>query len=316
MPRHQLAVVLSGFPRRSETFALAELNALDERGMLAAVFSITPGDDGAVQPMAERLRSRVRRLSPGGAAAQAAEAAQALQTAAVSGVHAYFAHAPAAVAAELARRLRVPFGFSAHARDARKVPRADLHERARAAACVVACNADVAREFDGSGARLHLVPHGVDLERFRSQPRAWSTVFRLLAVGRLVEKKGFDVLLDAVATLPRPWHLRIVGDGPERDRLVDRTRRLGLADYVSFCGAMTHDALPAEYRWADAVVVPSVRDRSGDRDGLPNVVLEAMASGAATVAADTGDIRSAIDDGVTGLVVDAEIGRASCRERV
>jgi glycosyltransferase involved in cell wall biosynthesis len=305
MPRQSLAIVLSGFPRRSETFALAELNALDERGMVAAIFSTKPGEEGLQQPLAARLQRRVHRLAPGDAAVQAEEAAQALDGTRVSGVHAYFAHTPAAVGAELGRLLRVPCGFSAHARDARKVPRAELHDRARRSACVVACNADVAREFDGSGARVHVVPHGVDLERFAPRTHLPSTVFRLLAVGRLVEKKGFDVLLAAAATLQLPWHLRIIGDGPERDRLVEQAKVLGVAPRVTFCGAMTHDALPVEYSWADAVVVPSVRDRSGDRDGLPNVVLEAMASGAAIVATDAGDIRSAIHNGITGLIVAA-----------
>src|SRR5262249_40422532 len=162
----RLAIVLSGFPRRSETFALAEVSALVDRGMVAAVFATKPGDDGATQPAAARLLPRVRYLSPGTAAAQASEAATAVTGSTVDGVHAYFAHTPAAVGGEPARLLGVPFGFSAHARDARKLPRLELHARARSAACVVACNADVASEFDGSGVLLRVVPHGVDLDRF------------------------------------------------------------------------------------------------------------------------------------------------------
>ncbi|HKB10017.1 MAG TPA: glycosyltransferase, partial [Vicinamibacterales bacterium] len=301
----RLAIVLSGFPRRSETFALAEVSALVDRGMVAAVFATKPGDDGATQPAAARLLPRVRYLSPGSAAAQASEAATAVTGSTVDGVHAYFAHTPAAVGEELARLLGVPFGFSAHARDARKLPRLELHARARSAACVVACNADVASEFDGSGVLLRVVPHGVDLDRFAYGWRSRSTggSCRLLAVGRLVAKKGFDVLLDAVGALSGPWRLRLVGDGPERERLERQVRALGLEDRVTFCGPLTHEALPIEYQHADIVVVPSVRDPSGDRDGLPNVVLEAMAAGAAVVGTDAGAIGSAIRDGSTGLLV-------------
>jgi glycosyltransferase involved in cell wall biosynthesis len=302
--RRRIALVLSGFPRRSETFALAEVTELDDRGLLAAVFSTKPGEPGEPQPAARRLQSRVQMLS-GNADAQAAEAAWHLDGTPIAGVHAYFAHTPAEVGSALARSLGVPFGFSMHARDARKIAREQLHHQARHAACVVACNADVAHELDGSGAAVQIVPHGVDLDRFRPRPSSAAPIFRLLAVGRLVEKKGFDVMLDALATVPVAWRLRLVGDGPERERLTEQARKLGIADWVSFLGAMTHDAVPSEYSQADALVVPSVLDRSGDRDGLPNVVLEAMASGVAIVATDIGAIPSAIRDGDTGLLVPA-----------
>jgi glycosyltransferase involved in cell wall biosynthesis len=302
--RRRIAIVLSGFPRRSETFALADVSALADRGLVAAVFSTKPGEQGVPQPAARRLQRHVHTLT-GDAAAQAAEAAARLEGVAIAGVHAYFAHTPADVGASLARSLGVPFGFSMHARDARKVSQEALHERALRAACVIACNSDVARELDGSGARVQVVPHGVDLDRFHPRQRASAPVLRLLAVGRLVEKKGFHVLLDAVAAVPVMWVLRIVGDGPERDRLASQARALGIADRVTFTGEMTHDLLPSEYGRADAVVIPSVLDRSGDRDGLPNVVLEAMASGIAVVATKMGAIPSAVRDGETGVLVPA-----------
>src|SRR5207245_1040965 len=121
-------------------------------------------------------------------------------------------------------------------------------------------------EFDGTGARVHLVPHGVDLGRFSSSAAPPGATLNLLAVGRLVEKKGFDVLLAAVARLKVPWTLRVVGDGPDRARLESRSAALGLHDRVSFSGAITHQHLPGKYREAHVVVVPSVVDQSGDRD--------------------------------------------------
>jgi glycosyltransferase involved in cell wall biosynthesis len=300
----RLVVIVSGFPRRSETFALAELAALDDRGMLAAVFSTKPGEDGLVQPAVRRLRRRVQQVS-GSPAAQAIEAAHRLAGMRVAGVHAYFAHAPAAVAADLARLLGVPFGFSVHARDARKVDRAELHDRARRAACVIACNSDVAAEFGGSGASVHIVPHGVDIKRFTAQQRSPRDVLNFLAVGRLVEKKGFHVLLDALSRLKAAWRLRLVGAGSEHDRLAAQAEALGIADRVRFTGPATHDSLPYEYARTDVMVVPSICDRSGDRDGLPNVILEAMASGVAIVASDTGAIRSAVRHDFSGLLVPA-----------
>jgi len=237
------------------------------------------------------------------ASAQAADAERQLAGVPVAAVHGYFAHRPAVVAEDLARRLRVPFGFSAHARDARKVPRHELHARARRAACVIACNADVAREFDGSEAHVAMVPHGVDLQRFRARHQAPSPCFSMLAVGRLVEKKGFHVLLDAAARLDFPFRLRVVGDGPERERLLRMVEMHGLLERVTLEGSLTHAELPEAYAGADAVVVPSIQDSSGDRDGLPNVVLEAMASGRTVVASDVGGIASAIEDSENGLLV-------------
>ena len=304
MTQPRLAIVLSGFPRRSETFALGEVSALEQRGLVAALFSTKPGEDGPSQPGADRLLARMHMLS-GDADSQADEAARHLEGIDVAGVHAYFAHAPSTIGQALACRLGVPFGFSVHARDARKISRAQLHQRARQAACVVACNEDVAREFDGRCARVQVVPHGVDLGRFIPAQRASRPVFQMLAVGRLVEKKGFDVLLDALSLMTIPWTLRVVGDGPLREALSAQAVALAIAGRVSFCGSMTHEALPAEYAGADAVVVPSLVDRSGDRDGLPNVVLEAMACGVPVVAADVGAITTAIRPGENGLIVAA-----------
>jgi glycosyltransferase involved in cell wall biosynthesis len=143
----------------------------------------------------------------------------------------------------------------------------------------------------------------VDTQRFRPQPPPPDEPLRLLAVGRLVEKKGFAVLIRATARLSVPFRLRIIGDGPERERLAAEINAVGLAGCVTLGGGQTHAELPQEYAGAHVVVVPSVVDRAGDRDGLPNVVLEAMASGRPVVASDVGAISSAITSGHSGLLV-------------
>jgi glycosyltransferase involved in cell wall biosynthesis len=143
----------------------------------------------------------------------------------------------------------------------------------------------------------------VDLRRFQPRPLPAATELRLLAVGRLVEKKGFHTLLPAVGQLDVPWALRIVGEGPEQARLEQLIDQHGLRERVTLCGSMTHAQLPAEYAAAHVVVVPSVIDESGDRDGLPNVVLEAMASQRPVVASDVAAIATAVRDGETGVLV-------------
>jgi glycosyltransferase involved in cell wall biosynthesis len=296
----KLGVVTSGFPRRSETFVLNELLALDARGLLGPIFATKPGDGSALQPGAERLLPRVRVLPATGPRGQARAVAAALARKRVTAVHAYFAHVPAEVAREAAALLGVPYGFSVHALDARKVAPAALRARAAAATCVVACNPDVAADV---GPAAQLLPHGVDLRRFRPEPEADATELTILAVGRLVAKKGFDVLVDAAERMARPARVRIVGDGAERDALAKRIADERLERRVRLDAPLTHEELPAAYSAAHVVVVPSVRDAAGDRDGLPNVVLEAMASGRAVVASDVGAIGSAVQHDRTGILV-------------
>jgi glycosyltransferase involved in cell wall biosynthesis len=299
----QLAVIVSGFPRRSETFMLGELLALEASGVLAAVLATKLGELGTPQPGTERLTKYVEFLPDAPVEEQARAVRAILAQRTINGIHAYFAHRPAEVAQHAARMAGVPFGFSVHARDFRKVAPEVFAERASDAACIVACNTDVARDIRSLGAKAHLLPHGVDLQRFTSTPASSNGALRLLAVGRLVEKKGFHFLIAAIAGLKIPFTLTIVGDGPERERLRQLIILNQLENRVVFLGSATHAELPRMYAEADVVVVPSVYDRSGDRDGLPNVVLEAMASGRAVIASDVGGIASAITDNENGLLV-------------
>jgi glycosyltransferase involved in cell wall biosynthesis len=304
--RDQLVMITSGFPRRSETFAVNEILALERAGALTAVFATKPGDGAEPQPDTEPLLERVQVLPAGTPAQQAEAVLERLEGRPVRAVHGYFAHEPAAVAIEVAERLGVPYGFSVHARDARKVAADRLARQVAGAACVIACNADTIAELPERGENVHLVPHGVDLERFRATPaprRPGPAV--LLAVGRLVPKKGFDVLLEAVSRIEHPFRLRIVGEGPERGSLERLISSFGLQRRVTLCGPRMHAELPREYAAADLVVAPSVVDPTGDRDGLPNVVLEAMACARPVVASDLAAIATAVVPGESGLLVPA-----------
>ncbi len=297
----RLAVVTSGFPRLSETFALNELLALRQTGMLAGVFATKPGDWSHLQPHVTGLRDVVTVLPDGDVGCQADVVAVRLASSGVTAVHGYFAHAPAAVAAAAAARLGVPYGFSAHALDVRKAGADGLVRRARQARGVVTCNRATAAALAAVGVQATVVPHGVDTVRFApcGGPKTGGP-FRVLGVGRLVEKKGFHVAIAAVAGLDAGVALRIVGGGADEARL--RALSAGRAE-VEFAGPRTHRELPAEYARADVVVVPSVVAGSGDRDGLPNVVLEAMASGVAVVASDVAAVPDAVEHEVTGLLV-------------
>jgi glycosyltransferase involved in cell wall biosynthesis len=293
----------------SEVFAVHELLALHRAGMLAGIWATKPGETGARQPQSVELDPLVTVLPAGGVADQAAAMATQLaqRTPGVTGVHGYFAHDPAAVARRVAGLLGLPYSFSMHALDARKVASADLAEQARHAAAVICCNPDVSVHVDGAERRPSLVRHGVDLVRFTAtdplaDPAA-SGPLELLAVGRLVAKKGFDVLLDAMSLVERPVRLTLVGTGPLLGDLQSQIADRHLGDRVELAGRRTHDTLPGEYARAQVVVVPSVVDTAGDRDGLPNVVLEAMASARPVIASDVAAVATAVDHGSTGLLV-------------
>jgi len=138
----------------------------------------------------------------------------------------------------------------------------------------------------------------------------------ILSVGRLVEKKGTDVLLEALARLPAHLHWRLVhaGGGPLRKTLERRARDLGVASRVEWRGARTQKELLAEYRAADLFALASRVARDGDRDGLPNVLAEAQSQGLVCVATHVSGIPELIEDGATGLLVapesPAELARA------
>jgi len=300
----RLAVVMSGFPRTSETFAIGELVALAREGMLVRVYATKRGDGQALQPGVEEVLPLLRVLPTGDVAHQVASLVEDLRDAGVDGVHGYFAHLPAEVAARAAGDLGVGFSFSVHALDARKVPPVELARRARAAAGVVACNADASQYVDVPGARVSLLPHGVDLARFVPRPHPDGDArLRVLAVGRLVEKKGFSTLLDAVARLQVPVVLRIVGTGIQQEALDESIDHQGLRGTVELTGRRSHEELPDEYAWSDVVAVPSVVDRTGDRDGLPNVVLEAMACSRPLVGSDVSVLGDTVRAAGSGLVV-------------
>jgi glycosyltransferase involved in cell wall biosynthesis len=300
----RLAVVVSGFPRTSETFAVGELLSLARSGMLTRLYATKHGDGAPAQPGVEELLPLLHVLPPGTPEQQAEAVAADLGDRGVDGIHGYFAHRPADVARQAAAAVGVGFSFSVHALDARKVPADELAARARAAVGVVACNTDVRQHVEVPGARVRLLPHGVDLRRFDPRPRpADDDRLHVLAVGRLVEKKGFRTLVAAAGLLPDRFTFRIVGTGAEQADLERLVARHGVEDRVELVGRRSHQELPADYAWADVVVVPSVVDRDGDRDGLPNVVLEAMACGRPLVVSDVSALGREVSRAGSGLVV-------------
>ena len=214
----------------------------------------------------------------------------------------------------------LPLVVSLHGSDvfvAERLPPARFAARRtfRRAGFVTACSADLASRAARLGAdpsRMAVVAYGVDTVRFRPDPaerRRLRDTLRLsdehlviAAAGRLVRKKGFEYLISALRLVDQAI-VAIAGSGTLEQELADAARDLGVADRVRFLGNQTQDEIAALFAGADIIVTPSVRDDAGNVDGLPNVVLEALASGTPLITTEAGGIGAVVERGRTAEVV-------------
>ncbi len=230
-------------------------------------------------------------------------------------LHAHFLHTPAQVAHYAALLRALPWSASAHARDIWTLADWEKRRRLGALAWLVTCTeagrAHLARLAPAPG-QVHLVYHGLDLAALPPPPdrpprrgaEAGAPV-RILSVGRAVEKKGFDTLLEALARLPDGlhWHFTHVGSGDKSAALAEQARTLAIAGRITWRGALTRDEVVACYEQADLFALPCRIAADGDRDGLPNVLLEAQAMGLACISTPVSGVPELIEDGVNGLLV-------------
>ncbi len=225
-------------------------------------------------------------------------------------LHAHFVDRAATVAMVAGRLLDLPFSATAHANDIYVSP-VLLPEKLSAARFVATCtryNAQHLQTVAGShDAEIACIYHGLDVSRYEpATGRSAAARPTILAVGQLKEKKGFGHLVDACATLRDRGHdfvCRIVGEGPDRPVLRTRIRELGLDDTVELLGALEHADVVAQYRTATVFALPCVVSADGDRDGIPNVILEAMAMQLPVVSTRHSGIPEAVIDGRTGVLV-------------
>lgn len=224
-------------------------------------------------------------------------------------IHAHFLHTPASVARYAALMTGRNWSVSAHAKDIWTSPDWEKREKLVEMAWGVTCTASGHAHLNALAPTpdtVSLVYHGLDFSRFPEpveQVQANGPVM-LLSVGRLVEKKGYDDLLAALALLPPDLDWRFVhAGGGDRARLEAQAGRLGIADHVRWLGSRAQDELLPLYREAQVFVLASRIAASGDRDGLPNVLMEAQSQALACLSTAVSAIPELIEDGVTGLLV-------------
>ena len=341
----RVGYVLKVFPRFSETFILNEVLEHEREGQPLELISLRAPTEGHFHAAVASVRSPIAYVDAGTPRPQelwsllrawsrcepiheeelnlvldadVADAAQAIRVAlhvrerGIDHLHAHFGSVAAAVARIAARLAGITYSFTAHAKD---IYHQDVDERALASkladATFVVTVSDynrrhLAERFPHAGDKLVRVYNGVDLERFpyRSEgPRGR----RIVAVGRLVEKKGFADLIDACAELRargNTFACQIVGAGPLQAELSARVSAHGLDGVVELPGPMAQEQICRVVQSARALAAPCVVGADGNRDGLPTVLLEAMALGTPCVSTPVTGIPELLEHDRTGLLVD------------
>ncbi|HET7411372.1 MAG TPA: glycosyltransferase family 4 protein [Pararhizobium sp.] len=231
-------------------------------------------------------------------------------------LYSHFIHTPGSVARYAHVLTGLSWSCSAHAKDIWTSADWELSEKLASAEWTVTCTGFGHRHLQGLSAdpgRVHLVYHGLDLARFPPFERPTTArdgrdpadPVQIVTVGRAVPKKGLDTLVDALARLPADlhWHWTHIGGGELADPLRAQVMQLGLDARVTLLGSQPQDIVLENYRSADLFVLPSRIAADGDRDGLPNVLVEAASQGLACISTPISGIVELIQDDENGRLV-------------
>ena len=228
----------------------------------------------------------------------------------IAHIHAHMAHVPTTIAMYAAKQLGVSFSFTGHANDIfpnRTLLKEKL-ERASYANCISywhrAFFQSIVSRPDGD---YPIVRCGVDTSEYEATPAPSGEKLEVLSVGRLVEKKGFDVLIRAAGEIAQgggpAMRITIAGGGPDADQLKALVEALPPTAEVEMLGDTDNDRVMELMSQADVFALPCRVATSGDRDGIPVVLMEAMARGRCVIAGDLETIRELVEDGVSGVMI-------------
>lgn len=340
---HKVGYVCKMYPRFSETFVVSEILGREAAGEELEVFSLRPPGDGRFHASLAQVRAPVTYLDPmtprskdlwqrlGGIArdhgpgtisalldapvrdvAQAIELADLVTARGLTHLHAHFGSVATTVARFAAQLSGATYSFTAHAKDIfhEEVDPTDLRAKLADAHHVVTVsdhNVRFLQQAYGTAAtNVHRVYNGLPLDVFPYSDPADDRPVDVIGVGRLVEKKGFDVLIAACAIARdrgTPLRCRIVGTGEQEGRLRGMVQDAHLTEQVELVGPLPQDQVRQEIRRAATMAAPCIVGRDGNADGLPTVILEAMALGTPVVSTPVTGIPEAVIDGHTGLLV-------------
>ena len=240
----------------------------------------------------------------------------------VTHLHAHFLHTPASVAFYASMLTGLAYTCSAHAKDIWTSTDQDLADKLNTAKWVVTCTRNGWKHLQSLSAelsRVHLSYHGLDLSRFASPERGSSrsdgseqgNPVVLVTVSRAVEKKGLDTLLDALAILPNDlsWQWVHIGAGDLVKGLQTQAQNLGIDKHLEWRGALPQTDVLEQYRKSDIFVLPCRIAKNGDRDGLPNVIVEAQSQRLAVISTTVSGVPELVDDGRNGILVEQNNAR-------
>ncbi len=341
----KVAYVLKTYPRYSQTFILNEILAHQNANEPVEIFSLRRPKEGRYHEAVTRIRSEVMyfdeptkrssslwsQMHAGAdqlpnlwtmlqplASEDASDVEQAIAVACqvkskgIEHLHAHFGNIATSVARMAAKMAGITYSFTAHAKDIFHITvnHDELRRKLADAAFVVTVsefNTNFLENTFGDAARgVVRVYNGLDLEAWKFQPKVATVEPTIIAVGRLVEKKGFGDLIDACAILRdqgQSFRCEIIGDGPLADELSAQIRRHRLESLVQLTGAATSEEVAPKISAASLLVAPCIIAEDGDRDGLPTVLLEAMAVGTPCISTAVTGIPEAIRDNETGFIV-------------
>jgi colanic acid/amylovoran biosynthesis glycosyltransferase len=340
----RVAYVVKRYPRFSETFIVNEILAHEAAGEELSIFSLLTPEDTHYQDVIARVRAPVTYLKAEGVRAtefwsavgdaaglidgfwermaiaepegaryvyQALKLAVEIRRRSIEHLHAHFATAATTVARMAAHLTGITYSFTAHAKDIFHVDvdRDDLRRKLADASHVITVSdynvAHLRAIAPESAARIRRIYNGLGLEAFDYDEPA-ERARAILAVGRLVEKKGFDTLVDACALLRdrgSTFECGIVGAGELEPQLRARIALHRLEGIVTMAGALPQEDVKCELTSAAVLAVPCIIGADGNRDGLPTVLIEAMALGTPCVSTDVTGIPEIVRDGETGIIV-------------
>ncbi|EGB15231.1 glycosyl transferase group 1 [Pseudodesulfovibrio mercurii] len=235
-------------------------------------------------------------------------------------LHGHFAHTPTTVTMYAAFLADVPFSFTAHAKDIYTQDPRRIMDKVERARFVVTCtryNEQYLREHVANGNPIHCVYHGINLDLFSPNGRAPEAKppYNILTVARFVEKKGIDTVLQALAELRAQgldFRYTLVGEGKAKfnRRIKHLVHDLGLDDVTTLTGTITHDEVIRLLDHTDCFTLGCRKAKDGDRDGIPNVVAEAMATGVPVAATDVSGVPELVTHERTGLLCPSNDPRA------
>lgn len=339
----RIAYVLKVYPRTSQTFVLTEILAHERAGLAVDIFSLRRTDDSRFHAALAKVQSPVFQIARAGSKAtvvleelrehgkhlpklwdvvqntranaedliQAARISRAIMDRGIVHMHAHFGTIATVVARLASKITGISYSFTAHAKDIfhEVVVEEVLRKKLADAAGVITVsqfNVNFLKDkYTDAADRVRLIYNGLDLNEFQFEQSGDKPPL-ILAVGRLVEKKGFKYLLEACSILRSRgvlFRCEVVGGGVLEAELQDQLRKLDLGDCVELCGPMSQSDVISKIRQACVLAAPCVHAEDNDRDGLPTILLEAMALGTPCISTPVTGIPEVLKHDETGLMV-------------